>query len=362
MKDPATNISYAICMDDACGKLTCTTCKALLDSVEGHTCEQNEDYKSSRKQLPRRVSKNAQPALLQSSSRKPVTTFSTFKPPSLRAQTLTTSRCHCGAEFCYICGESWPGMHGCPHYGPAIYDEEGYNQDGFHRDTGINREGHTRRQALRDANSDDEDEDEDDDPDARHFVLQHVDAAMRATFNALPHQDREAFLLNLQIQLFEERGTTFNLPGDDESDDDGNEDEEDDADENINYLDGDSHPGDLHDRGEHDDSDSDTNTDTGNEDQNTDGQTDGAGDIATAGNVNDALNRLDGVLTNLEESLDAIVHETDAFINDESSSAASPATDRPATPMDVDSAEQGTKQKREPSSGTPGAWPVDEEL
>lgn len=32
-------------MDDACGKLTCTTCKALFDGVEGHVCEQNEDYK-----------------------------------------------------------------------------------------------------------------------------------------------------------------------------------------------------------------------------------------------------------------------------------------------------------------------------
>lgn len=32
-------------MNDACGKLTCTTCKALLNGVEGHTCEQNEDYK-----------------------------------------------------------------------------------------------------------------------------------------------------------------------------------------------------------------------------------------------------------------------------------------------------------------------------
>lgn len=32
-------------MDDACGTLTCTTCKALLDGVEGHICGQNEDYK-----------------------------------------------------------------------------------------------------------------------------------------------------------------------------------------------------------------------------------------------------------------------------------------------------------------------------
>lgn len=45
VKDPSSNISYAVCQDDACGKLTCTNCKTLLDCVEGHTCDQNEDYK-----------------------------------------------------------------------------------------------------------------------------------------------------------------------------------------------------------------------------------------------------------------------------------------------------------------------------
>lgn len=275
---------------------------------------------------------------------------------------LINNSCECGAEFCYICGESWPGMHGCPHYGPAIYDEEGYNQDGFHRDTGLNREGHTRRQAPRDVEGDDEDEDDDDDPDARHFVLQHVDAAMRATFNALPHQDREAFLLNLQIQLFEERGIIFDLPDEDGRDNDGSDEEEEDEDENVNDLDGDNHPGDLDER-----DDIDSATDTDSEDQNTVGQADGAegevqndaalaADVATPGNLNDTLNRLDGVLSNLEESFDAIVQGFDAFRNGASSSAASPATDRPTTPMDVDSAEPGTKQEHEPWVGTPGSW------
>lgn len=49
MEDPSTNISYAICQDDECGKLTCTSCKTLLDGIEGHACEQNEDYKKFRK-------------------------------------------------------------------------------------------------------------------------------------------------------------------------------------------------------------------------------------------------------------------------------------------------------------------------
>lgn len=332
---------------------------------------------------------------------------------------LTSHSCECGAEFCYICGESWPGMHGCPHYGPAIYDEESYNQDGFHRDTGLNREGRTRRQVVGDADSDAEDEDEeDDDPDAHHFVLQHVDAAMRATFNALPHHNREAFLLNLQIQLFEERGITFDLPDDNGRDDDGSEDEDEDEDENededededenenINDLDGDNHPGDpndrdgneesntnndtdnenvsdhdgdnhpadLHNRDEDEDdgSDNDTNTGTDTEDQLNPELTGGAGaggqssmsvaETGGSGNVNDILNALNGVLTNLEVSFGAMIQGLDAIRNGSSSSTASPATDRPATPMDVDSAEPGTKQEREPGMGTPGSWPDDDDL
>lgn len=138
----------------------------------------------------------------------------------------TVRRCECGAQFCYICGEEWKGVHGCPHYGPAIYDEEGYNQEGFHRSTGINREGRTRReQALidHDDNGESEDEDdgrEDDDPDEIHRVLQHVEPGVRDAFAALPHHEREMFLINLQIQLFEERGITFadDEEGDEESD------------------------------------------------------------------------------------------------------------------------------------------------
>lgn len=362
MKDPDTDVSYAICMDDACGKLTCTTCKALLDSVEDHTCDQNEDYKKFKEAAAEKGFKDCPTCASTVELKEACNHIQYVQAPSSPAQKLTTCRCQCGAEFCYICGESWPGMHGCPHYGPAIYDEEGYNQDGFHCDTGLDREGHTRRQVVGDADSDDDDETENDDPDARHFVLQHVDAAMRATFNALPHQDREAFLLNLQIQLFEERGITFNLPGEDRSDDEGSEDDDDDEDgnesENINDLDADNRPGDLDARDEDNGSNSATNIDTDNVDQNTAGQNDGA---AASRNVG-ILNMIDSVPTNLEEYFEEVVQGLDVFRNGASSSATSPATDRPATPMDVDSAEQGTKQESEPSLGTPGSWPDDEEL
>lgn len=149
---------------------------------------------------------------------------------------LIAERCECGTDFCYICGDEWHGMHGCPHYGPAVYDEEDYNQDGFHRTTGLNREGRTRRdQALirqeeEEEPDDEDDEVEDDDEfgdgaDEDHPVLQHVDIDVRAIFAALPREERELFLMNLQIELFEERGITFDTAaggvGDNNNNDDG---------------------------------------------------------------------------------------------------------------------------------------------
>jgi hypothetical protein len=42
--DPETSITYAICNDDACGKLTCTACRALLhQGTQDHICKKNED-------------------------------------------------------------------------------------------------------------------------------------------------------------------------------------------------------------------------------------------------------------------------------------------------------------------------------
>lgn len=72
--------------------------------------------------------------------------------------------------------------------------------------------------------SDDEEEDLDDDPDATLRVLQHVEPDLRAMYAALPPQERVMFIVNLQIQLFEEQGITF---GDPEEDDDNNDDEQD---------------------------------------------------------------------------------------------------------------------------------------
>ena len=111
-------------------------------------------------------------------------------------------------------------MHGCPHYGPAIYDAEGYNQNGYHRDTGLNREGLTRRQDVarrrgEDPNDVDEEDDDDDDDDNEGEedpdweVLQHLAPDQRITINTLHGEAREDALDQLRIMLFETQGILF---------------------------------------------------------------------------------------------------------------------------------------------------------
>lgn len=259
-------------------------------------------------------------------------------------------------------------MHGCPHYGPAVYDEEGYNQEGYHRTTGLNREGRTRREQARlnpdgeDEDEDDED-DEDDDPDDEHFVLQHVDAAMQAVFAGLPHQDREPFLLNLQIQLFEERGITFPPRDEHGRGDDGSED----GLENESDIDGDNEnldiESDLDERG----GDSDEEFDE--EELNNAGPGDGAaGDgqdnglfFVTVGTLRGKSVLLDGVV----DEADSNAHEQDIeeLRNGALSSVGTPEDDLPGSPMDVDSLEESSKQERESWRGTsPTRWPGDEDL
>lgn len=158
---------------------------------------------------------------------------------SLDSSSSPNSRCECGNDFCYICGKNWPDLHGCPHYGPAVYDEEGYNQDGFHRDTSLNREGLNRRQDImrrrgEDLDDEEEDDGEGDDPDWE--VLQHIDPAQRVTINILHGREREDTLDQLRIMLFETQGITFGQdphapPGAEEDDDDDEDEDEDDDDE-----------------------------------------------------------------------------------------------------------------------------------
>jgi hypothetical protein len=166
---------------------------------------------------------------------------------SLQTQKLTLFSCDCGNDFCYICGKNWPGLHGCPHYGPATYDEEGYNQEGYHRDTSLNREGLTRRQEIMrrrelDGEEDDEDDEDDGEEDPDWEVLQHLQPEQRVMINTLHGDDREDALDQLRIELFEQQGILFGqdpppppqLQGDeDEGDEEENEEETDDDIEGV---------------------------------------------------------------------------------------------------------------------------------
>lgn len=114
---------------DSCASLTCVSCKALVDSnAAAHECIVLEaDVKF---ELVVRE-KNYQRC------------FNCGATIEL-SDACNHISCDCGAEFCYICGREWEGLHGCPHYCQPVYDEDGYNQEGFHRETGLNREGRTR--------------------------------------------------------------------------------------------------------------------------------------------------------------------------------------------------------------------------
>lgn len=44
VQDPDTEITYAICESEECNRLTCITCKTLLDhGTQNHFCRQDED-------------------------------------------------------------------------------------------------------------------------------------------------------------------------------------------------------------------------------------------------------------------------------------------------------------------------------
>ncbi|KAF1963166.1 hypothetical protein CC80DRAFT_107196 [Byssothecium circinans] len=229
--DPETAIHYAICPGKDCGSTTCVKCKNLIiNGIKGHICEVQKD-EAMFKEVAAKEGYQSCPLCTR------------WIELSEACNHMT---CECGYGFCYICGKQWDGIHGCPQYGRAAYDEEGYNQDGFHRDTGLNRDGRTRRQQLDfdrgqdgdDADSDEEDDDEDE-HDPNNDVLRHVDQDTRDMINNMPPQQREETLMLLRVQLFEEQGITFQDPpqpphhdeDDGESDDDEDEDRGDDDDE-----------------------------------------------------------------------------------------------------------------------------------
>ncbi|KAJ4994320.1 IBR finger domain-containing protein [Stagonosporopsis vannaccii] len=323
-KDPSSNTNYAICQDESCGRLTCTTCKTLLDGASSHNCEQNEDYRKFK----------------QTATEKGFQECPTCASTVELAEACNHITCQCGASFCYVCGENWPGVHGCPPYGPAVYDVEGYNQDGFHRNTGLNREGRTRQEQARadhaeDGDPEDENDNEGDEEgeqfDEFHPVLQHVEAGVRAAFAALTHEEREMFLVNLQIELFEERGITFGNPEEGDENDDGDDEEGDGSLES--------------DDGERDD-------DLGQASDN-----EGMIEVEQGNGAERGQNTNDNWPSFTDMTSD------DRGNDDESSPATSQDENQPSTPMDVDSVDGQQEEEQEPYwKGPPGGWSSDEGL
>ncbi|KAF2470638.1 uncharacterized protein BDR25DRAFT_303687 [Lindgomyces ingoldianus] len=182
---PATykteSITYAIC--DTCKAITCITCKFLIDDdIAKHKCEIPE----AERQFQITVKENGWKEC-----------YSCGKWVEL-AEACNHMICTCGSSFCYVCGKPWEGQHECPQYGQAKYDDEGYNQDGFHKDTGLNRNGRTRReQMIQDgAGSDDGDEfDSDDDGE--------LDPDTRALLAALNDEDRDIAIQMARFQQME---------------------------------------------------------------------------------------------------------------------------------------------------------------
>ncbi|KAH8730468.1 hypothetical protein GQ44DRAFT_700366 [Phaeosphaeriaceae sp. PMI808] len=217
--DEHTQVTRAVCEDEKCGKTTCTGCKELLEGdVRNHTCKKNE----------------CEEKFQQIVDEKGYQTCKICGATVELSEACNHITCSCGHSFCYVCGKDWTGPHACPHYGQPIYDAEGYNQDGFHRVTYLNREGLARGQLIRQAEDDSDDEGDDDDWE----VLQHLTPEQRTVVNGLGNTERTDVLDQLRIDLFEQQGIMFEgvRPArhpDDEDDerDDGDSNDQDDNEE-----------------------------------------------------------------------------------------------------------------------------------
>lgn len=112
------------------------------------------------------------------------------------AEACNHINCSCGQEFCYVCGRSWSErwnlcLHGCPQYGKPRYDAEGYNVGGYHRDTGLNRDG----RSLAEVEDMHDSEDEEDEVVDKAFWLREqipgITDDLVETLLALPQEERE---------------------------------------------------------------------------------------------------------------------------------------------------------------------------
>ncbi|KAF2792460.1 hypothetical protein K505DRAFT_278765 [Melanomma pulvis-pyrius CBS 109.77] len=209
-----TQVTYAICESKDCGTKTCITCRKVLhDGAAEHSCEiADEDQ-----QFKDTVKKEGYQECYACGSIVEL------------IEACNHISCDCGSDFCYVCGKPWAGLHGCPQYGPAEFDEEGYNQDGYHRETGLNREGLTRvRQNLQDiGEADDGEEEEEEEEDVRfpHWVVQEMREVLSTLPPELLTEAIEGEMMRL-IELGELIGEEGRLSaGEDQSEDENGEDE-----------------------------------------------------------------------------------------------------------------------------------------
>lgn len=233
-------VSYAKC--DRCDKHTCTKCKNLLHeqkrednelgpALAAHNCditESEKQFRDAAKEHGYQVCDGCGGTV------------------ELK-EACNHMTCTCGYSFCYICGKAWEGVHACPLYGPVAYDEEGYNQEGFHRDTGLNRAGQTRQQVEADPNDDEDDNNNDDEFDGDPLAIFHqgdlealgIDAEARRMMLNLPEDELEETLQQIQIEAMD-RGMVLRRAGEESDDEPGAE--EDDAAEDQGSNNGDEDP------------------------------------------------------------------------------------------------------------------------
>ncbi|KAF2866071.1 hypothetical protein BDV95DRAFT_599104 [Massariosphaeria phaeospora] len=360
--DSDMNITYAICEADKCLKATCIDCRTLLlNGTADHVCEVPDSDKKFKETAKEKGYQSC---------------FACGSTVEL-AEACNHITCGCGNNFCYVCGKEWPGMHGCPQYGPAVYDEEGYNQDGYHKDTGLNRDGLTRVQVhIRDGADDDDDEDDDvdanrdeDDEDWDEEVLQHLDDDQRAMINNMDPVLREETLEVFRVQLFEERGIIFqqgdghhhHQHGQDLAREDDADDDDADQDNPSDEDDGDDQDDDQDDDG-NDDELEDPTDERFADDQSADEALFDIDDIvasvedvlATADAINDIVSGVEAGLATTSQD-DEIEDEGDALVHSPADSAILPAlsaneddawsSNSPVSPPQQDLTEQSIEPK-----------------
>ncbi|TLD35863.1 hypothetical protein E2P81_ATG02166 [Venturia nashicola] len=127
-RDDENKTSTADC--PTCNRSTCVFCTKIVFKATSHECEStvlklNKDYSAE--------------------ARFKYCPF--CERPGLLNEACNHVTCDCGEEWCFICLRKWSGGYDheeCVQYNDPVYDSEGYDENGFHRDTGVDRLGFNR--------------------------------------------------------------------------------------------------------------------------------------------------------------------------------------------------------------------------